>query len=64
MKCATFKPIIEKQLKGEQSIKWIDFDFIIPHTGSFAKLLLQSLHLTHIGGQDLTIVEGMDKSPG
>jgi len=64
MKCATFKLIIEKQLQGEQSIKWIDFDFIIPHTGSFAKLLLQSLHLTHIGGQDLRIVEGMHISRG
>jgi hypothetical protein len=57
MNCATYKPIIEKQLKGEQLIKRIDFDFIIPHTGSFARLLLQSLHLTHIGDQDLTIVE-------
>jgi hypothetical protein len=57
MNCATYKPIIEKQLKGEQLIKKIDFEFIIPHTGSFARLLLQSLHLTHIGDQDLTIVE-------
>ncbi len=32
MNCAICKSIIEKQLKGEQSIKWIDFDFIIPHT--------------------------------
>jgi hypothetical protein len=58
MNCATCKPVIEKQLKGEQSIKRIDFDLIIPHTGSFATLLLlQSLHLTDIGGQELTIVE-------
>jgi hypothetical protein len=64
MNCATCKPIIEKQLKGEQSIKWIDLDSIIPHTGSFATLLLQSFHLTDTGGQELTIVEGMDKSRG
>jgi hypothetical protein len=58
MNCATCKPIIEKQLKR------IDFDFIILHTGSFATLLLQSRYLTDMGGQDLTIVEGMDKSRG
>ncbi len=28
MYCATCKPIVEKQLKGEQAIKRIDFDIM------------------------------------
>ena len=28
MYCATCKPIVEKQLKGEQAIKKIDIDFM------------------------------------
>jgi hypothetical protein len=49
------KPIVERRLKGEQSNKSIEVDFVIPHTGSFVIGLLQSLHLTAIEGQDLQL---------